>query len=223
MSISPEEIPTPAGGWPTAAAALFAGPGEMRARCRAFDWAATPLGPVEGWPAALRGVIRLSLESGFPMCVYAGPELVCIYNDSCIPALGSGKHPAAPGRPAWGAGRGMGPHRAGSRPRHGRRAAGGAGGPALRDRARRTARGDVLDPRPSRRCATTTAAWSPSTTPPRKPPRASGQTRRSAILVRHCVEFNGRGVVASCIDLNETLNGMFRNWKRDANSVVYPG
>ena len=35
------------------AEALFAGFGGVPARCRAVDSAATPLGPVEGWPAAL--------------------------------------------------------------------------------------------------------------------------------------------------------------------------
>jgi hypothetical protein len=31
----------------------------MAARCRAMDWSATPLGPVEGWPAALRSGVRV--------------------------------------------------------------------------------------------------------------------------------------------------------------------
>jgi hypothetical protein len=34
--------------------AFFGGAGEMREGCRAFDWAATPLGPVESWPANIR-------------------------------------------------------------------------------------------------------------------------------------------------------------------------
>jgi hypothetical protein len=34
---------------------LLAGLGEVRARCRAFDWAATPLGPV----AAIREASRV--------------------------------------------------------------------------------------------------------------------------------------------------------------------
>ncbi len=38
------------------AAALFVGPGELRARCRALDWAATPLGPVEAWPPSQRAL-----------------------------------------------------------------------------------------------------------------------------------------------------------------------
>jgi signal transduction histidine kinase len=43
--------------------ALFAGPGEMRARCREFDWASTPLGPVANWPQSLRIAVDLCLGS----------------------------------------------------------------------------------------------------------------------------------------------------------------
>lgn len=60
------------------AAALFDGPGEMRALCRAHDWAATPLGPVEGWPQILRTAAGLVLGSAFPMILLWGPELVQI-------------------------------------------------------------------------------------------------------------------------------------------------
>ena len=82
-----------------AAERLFAGPGELRARCRAHDWAATPLGPVEGWSPALRSAARLCLDAGFPTCLYAGDDLVLVYNDGFIEALGR-KHPGALGRPA---------------------------------------------------------------------------------------------------------------------------
>ena len=81
-----------------AAAALFAGEGEMRARCRDRDWAATPLGPVETWPAALRWAVRTAMESPFPMNLWCGPELVLIYNDGYRHVLGD-KHPGALGRP----------------------------------------------------------------------------------------------------------------------------
>jgi PAS domain-containing protein len=80
-----------------AAAALFAGDGEMRARCRAMDWAATPLGPVETWPAALRWTVRTALESPFPINLWCGPELVLLYNDGYRHVLGD-KHPSALGR-----------------------------------------------------------------------------------------------------------------------------
>lgn len=79
---------------------LFAGPGEVRARCREIDWSATPVGAAATWPAALRATIALCLDSGFAMCVYAGPELVVVYNDAFARALGADKHPWALGRPA---------------------------------------------------------------------------------------------------------------------------
>ena len=83
----------------TAAARLFAGPGEMRARGRALDWAATPLGPVEGWPQSLRTAVSLCLASGFPKLVMWGPELVQLYNDAFRSVL-QAKHPAGLGQRA---------------------------------------------------------------------------------------------------------------------------
>ena len=82
-----------------AAARLFAGPGEMRARCRALDWAATPLGPVDGWPQSLRTAVALCLASGFPMLVMWGPALVQVYNDAFRSVL-QAKHPAGLGQRA---------------------------------------------------------------------------------------------------------------------------
>jgi signal transduction histidine kinase len=82
---------------PDAAAALFAGDGEMPARCRAMDWSATPLGPVETWPAELRWAVRTAMDSPFPTNLWCGPELVLIYNDGYRHVLGD-KHPGALGR-----------------------------------------------------------------------------------------------------------------------------
>ncbi|HSK19743.1 MAG TPA: ATP-binding protein [Longimicrobiales bacterium] len=76
----------------------FVGPGEVPALCRAIDWAATPLGPVERWPSALRGAVRTCLESPFPINLWCGDELVLIYNQAYTAVLGS-KHPASLGRP----------------------------------------------------------------------------------------------------------------------------
>ncbi len=81
-----------------AAASLFAGPGDVRGRCRALDWSATPLGPVDEWPQSLRSVVSLVLGSGFPAIVLWGPELVQVYNDGYVPFLGA-KHPWGLGRP----------------------------------------------------------------------------------------------------------------------------
>jgi signal transduction histidine kinase len=82
-----------------AATRLFAGPGELRGRCRALDWAATPLGPVEGWPQSLRTAVSVCLASGFPKLVMWGPELVQLYNDAFRSVL-QAKHPAGLGQRA---------------------------------------------------------------------------------------------------------------------------
>ena len=74
------------------------GGGEMAARIRAHDWAATPLGPVEAWPGNLRAVTDLLLAGGFPMVALWGPDLVQIYNDGYRALMGA-KHPAGLGRP----------------------------------------------------------------------------------------------------------------------------
>src|SRR5690606_33472019 len=72
---------------------------EMRARCRALGWAATPLGDVETWPTSLRTTADTVLAMGFPAIVLWGPDLVQLYNDAYIPFLGD-KHPSALGSPA---------------------------------------------------------------------------------------------------------------------------
>ena len=77
---------------------LFAGPGEMRARCRAFDWAATPLGPVSDWPTALKAMVGLVLAAPLGMIVLWGAELVQLYNDGYREVMGA-KHPAGLGQP----------------------------------------------------------------------------------------------------------------------------
>lgn len=80
------------------AARLFAGPGEVRAQCRAFDWASTALGGVERWPTSLRTAVAIVAGSSFPMILVWGPDLVQIYNDAYVPLIGS-KHPGALGAP----------------------------------------------------------------------------------------------------------------------------
>ena len=80
-----------------AAESLFAGPGEMRARGRAFAWAATPLGPVDGWPPALRAAVRLMLAAPVATSLWCGPEYTLLYNDAYRHILGV-KHPLALGR-----------------------------------------------------------------------------------------------------------------------------
>src|SRR5690606_12133770 len=64
-----------------------------------FDWAATPLGPPEGWPPALRCALAICLGSSVPTAIYWGPDFRLLYNDawSRVPA---DRHPWALGRPA---------------------------------------------------------------------------------------------------------------------------
>lgn len=81
------------------------GGGEMGALLRAHDWAATSVGPPEGWPQGLRTAIRLMLNTGHPVYIFWGPDCLCFYNDAYRPSLGPERHPHSLGRPArevWG-------------------------------------------------------------------------------------------------------------------------
>jgi signal transduction histidine kinase/DNA-binding response OmpR family regulator len=69
-------------------AQIFPGDGEMAARIRALDWAATPLGPVETWPSGLRSAVRILLTSRYAMWMGWGPSLTFFYNDAYRPTLG---------------------------------------------------------------------------------------------------------------------------------------
>ena len=69
----------------------------MAERIRAHDWSRSPLGSPESWPASLRTVVELILDSGFPMFTAWGPELGFLYNDAYAKILGT-KHPDALGR-----------------------------------------------------------------------------------------------------------------------------
>jgi PAS domain S-box-containing protein len=75
------------------------GQGEMAERISAYDWAATPLGPIPSWPQSLKTSVELMLASGFPASIQWGREAVFLYNDAKACLLG-GLHPAALGRPA---------------------------------------------------------------------------------------------------------------------------
>jgi PAS domain S-box-containing protein len=78
---------------------LFAGGGELGELTGRRDWSATPLGPVEGWPRALRTCVRIMLTSRQPMFIWWGDELINLYNDAYRTIVG-GKHPVALGQPA---------------------------------------------------------------------------------------------------------------------------
>ena len=66
---------------------------------RGHDWGSTPLGPLEGWPPALRQALSICLGAAIPTAIYWGPELRLLYNDAWAP-IPAEKHPWALGRPA---------------------------------------------------------------------------------------------------------------------------
>ncbi len=78
---------------------FIAGGGEMGARMRSHDWAATALGSPGAWPQALRSALGICLNTRFPIAIYWGPDLALLYNDAWSPIPGA-KHPWALGRPA---------------------------------------------------------------------------------------------------------------------------
>ncbi|KAM0564582.1 hypothetical protein ACHAPJ_000797 [Fusarium lateritium] len=59
---------------------------------RSVDWAATPLGPIEDWPAELRSMSNLIMGSPHPAAMYWGPQFVIIYNEAYLDLAGR-KHP----------------------------------------------------------------------------------------------------------------------------------
>jgi hypothetical protein len=72
---------------------LFAGGGETGRLMAVHDWSASPVGPVETWPASLRFAVRTVLASRFPMVLTWGPQYLQFYNDAYAPLIGA-KHPA---------------------------------------------------------------------------------------------------------------------------------
>jgi len=79
---------------------FLGGGGEMGALIRAHDWSASPVGPPEAWPQALRTVVRLLLNTNYPMFVWWGPELTQLYNDAYRQTMGPERHPGALGQSA---------------------------------------------------------------------------------------------------------------------------
>lgn len=79
------------------AAALFDGPGEVRALARTLDWGATTVGWPDSWLPALRIATRAMLDATNPVCLWVGPEYALVYNDAYRQFLAA-KHPASLGQ-----------------------------------------------------------------------------------------------------------------------------
>src|ERR1019366_3004651 len=66
----------------------------------AYDWSASPLGHVAGWPDTLKATVRILITSRFPMWMAWGPQNTFLYNDAYARTTLGKKHPWALGRPA---------------------------------------------------------------------------------------------------------------------------
>lgn len=75
---------------------LFADGGDTGRLMARLDWAATPLGPVDGWPQSLRAAVRVVLSSRYPMLLLWGDRFTQLYNDAYSALIGD-KHPDALG------------------------------------------------------------------------------------------------------------------------------
>ena len=80
--------------------AFLDGGGEMGALLRSRNWRDSSLGPPPDWPPPLKTTIRLILNTGHPMYIWWGPELLCFYNDAYRQSIGPEMHPGSIGRPA---------------------------------------------------------------------------------------------------------------------------
>lgn len=75
------------------------GSGEMARMVRDRDWTGTALGPVSGWPYALRIAFDIALGVQTPVGIYWGPDFNLVYNDAFVQLIGN-RHPVALGQPA---------------------------------------------------------------------------------------------------------------------------
>jgi PAS domain S-box-containing protein len=76
---------------------------ELGRLIRDIDWAASPLGSIEGWSPALRHTLATVLRADAPMAIFQGNEGVLLYNDA-YRAIAGKRHPAVLGQPilqAW--------------------------------------------------------------------------------------------------------------------------
>jgi PAS domain S-box-containing protein len=85
----------------TSRPSFLTGGGQMAARIAGHDWAASPLGPIEGWPPALRTALGMALNSTFPTFLCWGPDFISFHNDAYLPMLGGKTALGRPFREVW--------------------------------------------------------------------------------------------------------------------------
>ena len=82
---------------------FLTGGGAMAEHIAAFDWAGTPLGPIESWPAHRCVAISAMLRAAVPIATLWGPAGILVYNDGYA-AFSGARHPQLLGMPirdAW--------------------------------------------------------------------------------------------------------------------------
>ncbi|WP_435349269.1 GAF domain-containing protein [Haloarchaeobius sp. HRN-SO-5] len=72
---------------------------DMAERIREFEWAETPIGPMDEWPIELQVAVEVMLGARKPVGIYWGEDLTLLYNDPARDVIGE-KHPDALGQPA---------------------------------------------------------------------------------------------------------------------------
>jgi len=72
--------------------------GEMGRLIADHDWAATPLGPISGWPQSLRAIVAFMIHSPVPLVLLWGEEGTMLYNDG-YSVFAAQNHPRLLGSP----------------------------------------------------------------------------------------------------------------------------
>jgi PAS domain S-box-containing protein len=76
----------------SAATAFLQGGGATGALIQRYDWASTPLGPIDSWPQSLKTATGLLVHSAVPIVMLWGEDGIMIYNDAYAVFAG-GRHP----------------------------------------------------------------------------------------------------------------------------------
>lgn len=76
------------------------GGGEMGELTRSFNWAASTLGEPGQWPASLKTLVSVILNSSFPQVLLWGDDLIAFYNDGYKKSLGLNSKHRTVGKPA---------------------------------------------------------------------------------------------------------------------------
>lgn len=54
-----------------------------------YDWASTPLGPIDQWAQSLKTTVSIMLANPSQACIFWGPDRTLIFNDAWATISGS--------------------------------------------------------------------------------------------------------------------------------------